>query len=483
MPRLLSESAVYGIGGVANQALNIFLVPIYARQLGTQGYGVVAIVGATLSLSTMFATLALPTAFFRWYLKESETGADQDRVVAVSNSLRVASSLLFLLLFSAVALPLTLLLFSGSASQFPVVALIGPIVFFDTLNLMPLSYLRAQRRPQAYVTITFTRAILGSLLIIGFVVGFGYGVLGVVLGSVISAVVAGAMGLIAMRRLHRIHLDWDWKLVRSMLAFSLPLVPASFAAWGLNLSDRYVIRAVDGFSAAGIYSSGYTAGLVITAIAIAPFTLAWGAAYWELARRPDATRVFSRVLTIFTVVACGLALALSAVGTDAIRILLGARFDTARFVVPFSAFGGVLYGHYYIVTTGINLESKTKVLPITMGAAAIGNLLLNLVLVPIFGFMGAAYSTLISYAQLTISSGIVSQRYYRVPWDYPRVLSAFLIALGLAAAALLGPDNALWRLGVLLVYPLLMRLLRVVRAADLAAVRELVGSRIAVGRR
>jgi O-antigen/teichoic acid export membrane protein len=256
-----------------------------------------------------------------------------------------------------------------------------------------------------------------------------------------------------------------------------------FAAWGLNLSDRYVIRAVDGFSAAGIYSSGYTAGLVITAIAIAPFTLAWGAAYWELAKRPDARRVFARVLTIFTVVACGMALALSAIGTDAIRILLGARFDTARYVVPFSAFGGVLYGAYYIVTTGINLESKTKVLPITMGAAAIGNLLMNLVLVPLFGFMGAAYSTLISYAQLTITSGIWSQRYDPVAWDYPRVLGAFVVALGLAGAALLGPDNVLWRLGVFLVYPVLMILLRVVRADDLAAVRELVRSRVPVGRR
>ncbi len=194
--------------------------------------------------------------------------------------------------------------------------------------------------------------------------------------------------------------------MRYMLLFSLPLVPASIASWGLNLSDRYVVKAVDGFSAAGIYSSGYTAGLIVTAIAVAPFALAWGAAYWEISRSADAPRVFSRVLTVYIVAAVGAAVGLSSIGTDAIRILLGHQFEAARFVVPFSAFSSVLYGSYTIVTTGINLQSQTRWLPFTMGAAAIGNVLLNLTLVPRFGYMGAAYASLFSYAQLVVSLGM-----------------------------------------------------------------------------
>lgn len=477
MPRLLSESAVYGLGGVASQALTVFLVPIYARTLGTDGYGVVAVVNATLSLSAMLATLALPQAFFRSYLKEADSDAERSEVMAVFYSLRILVSAAFLGLFLLASLPLTLLLFGGSASELPVVALIGPIVFFDTLNLVPLSFLRAQRRPLAYTVVSFTRAILGSLLIIGFVVGLDLGVLGVVLGSLGSALVAATLGILIVLRIWTIRLRWNGALVRHMLAFSLPLVPASIAGWGLNLSDRYVVRAVDGFSAAGIYSSGYTAGLVITAVAVAPFTLAWGAAYWEIARTADAPRVFSRVMTIYMVVGCFMALGLAVIGTDAIRILLGSDFEDARYVVPFSAFSGVLYGAYNIGQTGLNLESKTKWVPVTMGAAAIGNVILNLLLVPLLGFMGAAVATIISYAQLAISSGAVSQRYYRVPWDYPRILAAFLAGTALSAAALLGPDNVAWRIAMLLPYPALMVALRVVRTADLEAVRSLLRRR------
>lgn len=477
MPRLLSESAVYGIGGVANQALGIVLVPIYARQLDTNGYGVVAIVSATLSLSSMIAALALPQAFFRSYLKEADDDRQRAHVFAVSYALRIVVSLAFLVVFTLASLPLTLLIFGGSSKELPIVALIGPIVFFDSLNLVPLSFLRAQRRAKAYATISFTRAILGSLLIILFVVGLKLGVLGVVLGSATSAVVSASLGVAAIHRLRSIRISWDGRLVRHMLKFSLPLVPASIAAWGLNLSDRYVVKAVDGFTAAGIYSSGYTAGLVITAIAVAPFTLTWGAAYWEIARDDDARRIFARVLTIFTVVGAGLALGLSVVGTDAIRLLLGEHFEAGRFVVPFSAFSGVLYGSFTIVTTGLNLESKTRWLPLTMGAAAAGNVVLNLLLVPVFGFMGAAFATLISYAQLTITSGAISQRYYPVPWDYPRVVTTLGIGLGLAAAALLGPDHPLWRLGCLLAYPILVLGLRIVRPADVASVRALLQRR------
>ncbi len=157
LPGLLRESVVYGIGGVANQALNIILVPIYARQLATSGYGVVAVINATLSLASMIGVLALPWAFFRSYLKEATTEQEKAHVLAVTAALRLTASIIFLGLFSLVAVPLTLLVFGGDSGELPLILLIGPIVFFDSVNTVPLSYLRAQRRPGPYVAISFTR--------------------------------------------------------------------------------------------------------------------------------------------------------------------------------------------------------------------------------------------------------------------------------------------------------------------------------------
>jgi O-antigen/teichoic acid export membrane protein len=469
--RLVSESAIYGLGGVANQALAIILVPIYARQLGLANYGVLAIVNTTLSLGQMVTALALPQAFFRSYLKESETEADRLRVLRAALGLRLLVSTAGLAVVSLLAVPLTRLLFGGVA-ELPVLLLIGPIIFFDSLNLVPLSFLRAQRRPRPYAALAFVRAVLGSVLIIVMVVVFRLGVLGVVMGSLGSSVVTSAIGLIVLSRSNALQVSWDWQLMRHMLLFSLPIVPAAVGGWVLNLSDRYVVQLFDGRVAVGIYAAGYTVGLAINALVIQPFTLAWGAAFWEIARQDGAPRIFARVMTGFAVLASTVALGLSAFGTDAIRLLLPSDFDPARFVVPFAAFAYVAYGLYSIAATGLNLASQTRWVPITVGVSAVVAVGLNLALVPWLGYLGAAISTLVTYPVLAVLTGYVGQRYYPVPWQLVPIVSAFVLGLGLAGAALGGPDNLFWRLGCFVVYVPLLLALRLVRPAELVAARD-----------
>jgi O-antigen/teichoic acid export membrane protein len=469
--RLVSESAIYGLGGVANQALAIVLVPIYARQLGVANYGVLAIVNTTLSLGLMVTTLALPQAFFRSYLKESEAEADRLRVLRASLGLRLLASAGGLAIFALLAVPLTAVLF-GSAAELPVLLVIGPIIFFDSLNLVPLSFLRANRRPRPYAALALARAVLGSVLIIVMVVVFRLGVLGVVLGSLGSSVVATTIGLMVLSRSNALHVSWDWKLMRHMLAFSLPIVPAAVGGWVLNLSDRYVVQLFDGRVAVGIYAAGYTVGLVINALVIQPFSLAWGAAYWEIARQEGAPRIFARVMAGYIVLASTVALGLSALGTDAIRLLLPPAFDAARFVVPFASFAYVAYGIYTIAGTGLNLESQTRWLPVIIGIAAIGAVGLNLALVPSLGYIGAAISTLVTYGVLAVLTGYVGQRYYPVPWPLVPVVGGFILGFGLAAAALVGPDNPLWRLGCFVIYLPLLVALRLVRLEELIVARD-----------
>lgn len=430
-----------------------------------------AIVNTTLSLAMMVTSLALPQAFFRSYLSEARTDEDRRRVLEASLGLRLVVSTAGLALYSLLALPLTVLLL-GDEAALPIIGLIGPIVFFDSLNLVPLSLLRAQRRPRPYAVLAFTRAVLGSVLIIVAVVGMGLGVLGVVIGSLASSIVAAAIGLVILARSDLLRPSWNWALMRHMLVFSLPIVPAAVGGWVLNLSDRYVVQVFDGRSAVGLYAAGYTVGLALNALVIQPFTLAWGAAYWEIARTEAAQRVFARVMLAFTVLASTVALALSALGTDAIRILLTPEFEAARFVVPFSAFAYVAYGLYSITGTGLNLASRTGWLPVTIGVAAVASLALTLALVPPLGYLGAAIATLLSYALLAVLTGIVAQRFYPVGWPVVPTAIAVVVGFALAAVALLGPDHTAWRIAWVVAYLPLLLALRVVRLDDLAAARD-----------
>ncbi len=470
--RLVSESAIYGLGGVANQALAIVLVPIYARQLGVANYGVLAIVNTTLSLGLMVTTLALPQAFFRSYLKESETEADRVRVLRASLGLRLLASAGGLAVFALLAVPLTAVLF-GSAAELPVLLVIGPIIFFDSLNLVPLSFLRANRRPRPYAVLAFARAVLGSVLIIVMVVVFRLGVLGVVLGSLGSSVVATTVGLAILSRSNALKVSWDPKLMRHMLAFSLPIVPAAVGGWVLNLSDRYIVQLFDGRVAVGIYAAGYTVGLVINALVIQPFSLGLGRRI--LGDRAPGGRAAHLRQGDGRLHGPGLHRGAGAVARwGPMRSACSCpRISIPRdFVVPFAAFAYVAYGVYTIAATGLNLESQTRWLPITIGVAAALAVGLNLALVPPFGYIGAAISTLVTYAVLAVLTGYVGQRYYPVPWPLVPVVSSVALGLGLAAAALGGPDNVLWRLGCVVVYVPLLLVLRLVRFDELIAARD-----------
>lgn len=465
--RLISESAVYGLGGIANQALTIVLVPIYARHLGVSNYGVLAVLNTTLSLTTMIVSLAMPQGFFRWYLKESATERERAHILAATLSLRIGASIAGLIGFSLISPLLALALFAGPANL-SAILLIGPITFFDTLNLIPLSFLRGERRPVPYSVLAFTRAVLGSALIIFFVVALNLGVAGVLLGSAISALVSVTIGLAIMARANRLSLAWDRAYTVALLRFCLPLVPAALAGWTLNLSDRYIIGAFHGYHDVGVYSIGYTIGLVMNALVVQPFSLAWGAAYWEYARdQAQAPSTISRTMTLFAMVAVIPALGVSLFGTDAIRLLLTPEFALGRFVIPFSAFGYLAYGLYTIAGTGLNLASQTRWIPFTVGAAALANLVINLATIPTFGYIAAGWSTLASYALLAILTGAAARRYYPVPWDYPRVLGAVSLGLGLSAAGLIGPDTLPWRIVCFLAYPVALVATGILRRYDL----------------
>jgi O-antigen/teichoic acid export membrane protein len=162
----------------------------------------------------------------------------------------------------------------------------------------------------------------------------------------------------------------------------------------------------------------------------------------------------------------------AAFATDIIRILLTPEFEPARHVVPFSAFAAVLYGVYTLAGTGLNVQGKTRWIASIFAIAAAINVGLNIVLIPIFGFMGAAYATLAGYVFLAIATGAMSDRYYRIPWQLGSVLGALAIGLGLGIAALLGPDHVLWRLTCFAAYGPTLLAIRIIRPSDLRLVRQ-----------
>ena len=152
------------------------------------------------------------------------------------------------------------------------------------------------------------------MLIWPLVVPSQVGVVGVALGSAIAAALSAAIGAWVLWRAGMWRPVVDRDLSRAMLGFALPLVPAASRGMGAQPGRpaRCCRRSPAARPSSACTPSGYTGGLVINALAIQPFSLAWGAAFWEISRSDDAPRIFARTLTWFLAIASAAALFLSA---------------------------------------------------------------------------------------------------------------------------------------------------------------------------
>jgi O-antigen/teichoic acid export membrane protein len=172
-------------------------------------------------------------------------------------------------------------------------------------------------------------------------------------------------------------------------------------------------------------------GSAMSVVVMVPFTLAWPTAMFAIARRKDADQSFMLMFRWFSMFLLFAAFSLSLVGTFLLDWLFPVTYHSAAFVIPIVAESIVFYGVYYIFMVGANVKRKTWLAAVFTTTAALVNLAVNLVLIPLYGAMGAAASTLIAYIVLALAAYIVNQRIYPIPFEIGRFVVALFVGVGL----------------------------------------------------
>ncbi len=473
--RLLSESGLYGLSSAAVQGVNVVLIPVYARVLGLAGVGEIALLNTTSLLLFTIAGFALAQAFFRSYVRDARDRSARRRVLGVSTVLRSIVAGITVGIYLLIIYPTLAQQLIDVPADRLAIALIGPIVLFDAIGQGPLQWLRGERRPRPFVMLSLGRAILAAVGSLFAVIVGGWGIVGVASANLVAAALAAAVGIAMMWRAQGQIVAWDSKLAGSMLRFSAPLVPAAVALWALNLSDRFLLKGFVDVTAVGIYVVGYTLGAVVNFAIVQPFSLAWAAAKWDVARAPDAAEQLRRFQRLVGAICAGGALVVSALGVDILLILVPSAAEEARYIVPFSAFAYAIYASYNIVSTSLTIRDRTVILGAVTIVAGVANVVINLLLIPRFGIIGAGIATLLTYAGLTFGTWLVSPRGDPMTSSFPETWAPIAVALPLAFLAILGPDYLIWRLLCIAVYgvvvlavgwltPELLSLLRLARS-------------------
>jgi len=456
--KLWRQSSAYLLGSAANRAIAIILIPMYTRYLTPDDYGVFAIVIATVGFISVIMKLGMPGAFVRFYVDVDE---ESPRGEVLSTSLLFTVFWALLVLF--ILLPLTgplgkNLLGREDLGMLFLLAFSSAMV--DAVSAILLSRFRARGNARRYVLFTLARFTIGVTLNIFFVAFLGRGVRGIFEAGIISSTITlVALVPISLGELsRRVRLD----LLRSMLRYSVPLVPASLAVITLFYTDRLFLQFFRTSSEVGLYNLGYNIGLAINLILVSPLSLAWGPLAFSAYRdRESATRLYSRALTYYAAIGSLLCLVFSLLARSAVVFLATPSFYDSSQVVPLISISYFLSGSVIVLGTGIRLAKKTSYIAITHVSAAFLNIALNYLLVPPYGMMGAAATSMASYLFIAIVIQRLSSRFLSIKYETGRLLKiALATVLTATVGLLLSPSNpvveAILRFLALAVFPLVL---------------------------
>ena len=310
-----------------------------------------------------------------------------------------------------------LLLFS-SLDCLSLLNLIFLTAFLESFKTLALTVFRTRKHSRAYsiFSLFFFLVQLGVILFL--VVVLKWGVRGVVWGGLFSA--ALGLGLcIPLRR--DLTAGFSWPEFRRMLCYSTPLVPDSLAALVITSADRIFLARYWSMSEVGIYSLGAKIGLLVSLILIEPFRRIWDVMVFSIAQGGDVKGYYTKLMTYFLLAATTLFLTLNCPIREVVQVISGPRYWEAWRVVPLLSLAYVFLGINIICTVGLLIERKTALIPVVTLLAAGVNVVLNRLLVPGYGKMGAAGATLAAYVLWAVIRYFLARRFYPIPYEWGRL--------------------------------------------------------------
>jgi O-antigen/teichoic acid export membrane protein len=427
--RLGRHTAVYGLGGMVSRVLAVLLLPLYTHYLPKSAYGKVEIVTALTAVLAIVLQLGVASAFFRFYF-DAKNEAQKLTVVRTSFWFTMGSATLGLLLGVIFAVPIAHVLGLGSSSNLVIAGAVG---LWAQTNYQQLTALfRVEERSVAFAIASIANVLITILLTVLFIAVLHWGAIGLIVGNFTGTLIVYVV-LLAYRH-EQLGLEFDRKLLRGMQKFGMPLVPSALALWAINFIDREFIIWYKGAGEVGVYSVAIKVASIITFIMVA-FRTAWPAFAYSIEDDREARRTYSFVLTYLLSFATWAALALGALAPWWVALLTNPRFQRAQEAVALLAFAFAIYAGYTVLAIGSGRARRTQFNWVVTGVGAAVNVGLNFWLIPRWGMVGAAVSTLISYVVLFVGMTIYAQHVYRVPYQWRRVVTAVGAGAGLTVAA------------------------------------------------
>ena len=461
------QSLIYGIGTILTRAVTFLLLPLYTNVFTTEEYGIISLAYAFTGFVMIAYRYGMDSALMKYYIDAE--GENKKTYFTTIFSIQTLTSLIFSLFLFLTAGFFAPIFLGGEYKQ--LMQLVAIILFLDALWMLPMLILRADEKPRQYIAYSLLNVILTMAFNIYLVVFLKMGITGVLIGNIIAS------GVLLLATLPIIIENFSFKTIsrsalQKILKFGLPFFPAGIFTVIMELSDRYLLEWLAGTSAVGLYSAGNKLGM-FGLLLVMGFNMGWTPYFLKKGKDADAPQIFAKVSTYFLgLVGCFIVLiSLWIDQLVQLRIgnayFIGEEFWSSIQVVPIILLGYYFFGLYVLQLPGVFMTKKTKWVPFFRGIGAILTILVNILLIPVFGIIGAASAKAIAFFGMSLAILLFNQKHYPIPFLWRGIFFPIVFVLIIIIVPM--------GLGVKIIVSILYPVLWVALIADYNDRKRLIG--------
>ena len=416
LKKLASQTAIYGLSSVIGRLLNYLLVPLYTRYFLPAEYGVVTELYAYVAFLVVMLTYGMETAFFRFSKKEETTKVYSTTLISLLVSSVVFVGLIFL---NSSAISQWL----GYANHPEYIQFFALIIGMDAVASISFAKLREQDKAVRFAFIRIVNIMVNIGLNLYFIVYQEYGITYIFIANLVASVITLIMLFPEM-----ISSSWvfDKKLWKKMMIYALPLLIAGLAGMTNETIDRILLKHLlpntdIAASELGLYGAFYKLSIIMI-LFIQTFRFAAEPFFFAQEKERNSRKIYADVMKYFTIIMAIIFLGVT-IFYDIIKGFLGTDYHDERgfLVVSILLLANLFLGIYYNLSIWYKLTEKTKYGAYLSIFGAIITLSLNFTLIPVLGFIGCAWATLVCYFSMAVASYYLGKRHFSVPYQVKRI--------------------------------------------------------------
>ncbi len=443
--QLISQTAIYGLSSIVGRFLNYLLVPLYTYTFSAGEYGVVSEFYAYAGFFAVLLALGLETGYFRFRQK-----AEFDTDTVYSGALTT--------------LTIANLGFVGAAwwwrqeladwLRYPehpeYVVWFAWILALDAVTALPFARLRAENRAWRFAGIKMTEIVITIALNLWFLLlcpklsqlwpnaplldrfdpafGVGYIFLSNLIASAIKA-------LLVLPQFRHVAVTVTPRVLAPLLRYSLPMIVIGFAGMVNEMLDRAILKTLlpydlpTNLKMLGIYGACYKLSILMS-LFVQAFRYAGEPFFFAYAGRADAKQAYALVMRYFVIAGMFIFL-LVTLFIDLFKYFIGEEFRAGLEVVPILLLANLLLGIYVNLSIWYKLSDRTGLGAWVSLAGAGLTVALNILWIPLWGYVGSAWATLACYGFMVCLSWLLGRIYYPVPYPLARISAYIVLGVGL----------------------------------------------------